>query len=1007
MSGSDKLEKLPLWKRFAKEADDDQRTMVRGLVKHASNLLTLVRDTFPTYTLHNHIHSENVVRLMGELLGDDIEKITALEGAILILSAYYHDIGMVFREEERNDLTGEEDFDKFKKEHSEAIIKISESNDEIPPDVAEWYCRWIHPDRVHFFLNEIDNEEIKWGVVSLKRSLGNICRSHGYDIDGLLDEKTFKTDFLSGGADLRFCAILLRLADIVDFDNTRSPEEIYDYLGLKQRKDKRQEMGDVEWLKHLCTEGFGFTGKRNEPYTLGFIAAPDDPAVEYDVRQFLDTIESELNKCQRMLSKCSDRWQSFSLPYKIDRTDIHSDGYKYGEYRFTLEQNQVLELFTGENLYDNPYVFVRELLQNAIDTARHRQFFEENGGNADYEPKVVVSHWRDQDGYQWIRFDDNGMGMDEDKIIKYLLKVGRSYYASADFQADKLGYKRQDARDFTPISRFGIGLLSCFIAGDRIEINTRPVQGDSATRLSLPSLRGFYILQSEEEGHSSNPMPEQYENESGYRKGPGTSIAVRLDPRKEGERFTLRELLERYVSCSPVPIESDGELVGGEPGVILEKPWLDKIVSAELNDSVVESIEETLEYKFPQPPRIIIVPLNLTKYSPSPDLKGQILMISLEFPDEYPFRETFGTGPVCLYTRQDGIPEIWASKPGPSEPSITVPIQDALHELLTAAEDFVQPLFDMKAKWISHNGIVVPTALPVDDSEDLSFAPRYFALMKYGFNHYLILGVLSLTDFLRPDVSLARDQLRGLSWNTYSTIMLALLRSANSYQQEDIEVEVPKSNRLLLGSRELLLDTILKDPYMGIDGEWALETIIQTDQGKMSLRGIRENLEKGMSFEIKDVILGTHISSYFSSFMDYCGVALVQVGLKLKLIVGPRNKNYKYVVNTPGDPIISNGQKLFLPLFFAPYEDSDLLQVSYYAPLNQNHPFSKWLIEKARTLNRKFPGRLQFIKDRISEDSPLKDSKDEINEILERLRSLDEDIRPPKNIDLKDSDFPE
>ena len=84
----DGLKGLPLWQVFAEKANDKQRQMVCDLVKRASNLLELVRDTFPNYTFHNHIHAENVVRLMGELLGSEVERITALEGAVLILSAY-------------------------------------------------------------------------------------------------------------------------------------------------------------------------------------------------------------------------------------------------------------------------------------------------------------------------------------------------------------------------------------------------------------------------------------------------------------------------------------------------------------------------------------------------------------------------------------------------------------------------------------------------------------------------------------------------------------------------------------------------------------------------------------------------------------------------------------------------------------------------------------------------------------------------------------------------------
>jgi HSP90 family molecular chaperone len=79
----------------------------------------------------------------------------------------------------------------------------------------------------------------------------------------------------------------------------------------------------------------------------------------------------------------------------------------------------------------------------------------------------------DEAGYRWFRIDDYGMGMSETIINNYLLKVGNSYYLSDEFKIRKLEYKEKDNVDFTPISRFGIGILSCFIVGDHIEINTR------------------------------------------------------------------------------------------------------------------------------------------------------------------------------------------------------------------------------------------------------------------------------------------------------------------------------------------------------------------------------------------------------------------------------------------------------------------------------------------------------------------------------------------------------
>ena len=56
-----------------------------------------------------------------------------------------------------------------------------------------------------------------------------------------------------------------------------------------------------------------------------------------------------------------------------------------------------------------------------------------------------------------MRFDDYGTGMDEQIVRDHLLKVGSSYYTSAQYDADKLRASRGASSDFVPISRFGIG----------------------------------------------------------------------------------------------------------------------------------------------------------------------------------------------------------------------------------------------------------------------------------------------------------------------------------------------------------------------------------------------------------------------------------------------------------------------------------------------------------------------------------------------------------------------
>jgi hypothetical protein len=542
---------------------------------------------------------------------------------------------MVYSESERRTLESEPDWRTFLTENSEAEVVLAEAG-EVTVEMAEWYCRWAHADRVYKHLNRIPDDSLRWGRVNIRDALGELCRSHNVDVATVKTMDTLQNDYLEA-ADLKFCAILLRLADILDLDSSRSPGAVYRSLGLSQRTDKRAARSDDEWLKHLNSDGFRFPEQRAAAYRLGFVAGPSHPAVEYDIRVFLDEIEAECQKCMALLPFLAVRWHSFVLPDGISRENIRSNGYRFGEYRFVLDQTQVLSLFTGEKLYKDHHVFVRELLQNAIDTSRYREFAERVRGSANFKAEPIrVSEWRDAEGCLWIRIDDFGMGMDEEIIRGHLLRVGSSYYRSAKFRAEMIRARKDGAPDFVPISQFGIGLLSCFIMADRVEIGTRCMSCDGQVadplRLSVHGLHGFYSLQT---GNiKPSPMPTKDGDESGYRREIGTSIAVRLDPRKEGATFDLRSLLEEQVFASPIPIELDGQPVGNDYASMIEQPWCEPTVVDFLPEAMAELCEFT-GYEFAEPLKVAFIPLDLTSHSPTPEFKGQILAAVIQPTEEW------------------------------------------------------------------------------------------------------------------------------------------------------------------------------------------------------------------------------------------------------------------------------------------------------------------------------------------------------------------------------------
>lgn len=140
--------------------------------------------------------------------------------------------------------------------------------------------------------------------------------------------------------------------------------------------------------------------------------------------------------------------------------EIVPTGYTPLDMKFSVDSTAALQLFTGNRLYSDKRVFLRELIQNAVDACNLKKLFDAN-----YTPHISIEF---DDQIQIIKFRDNGIGMDRQWIEKYFLKIGISFYQSGDMKS-----MNQNRVDFNFISKFGIGFLSSFLVSDKIVIKTR------------------------------------------------------------------------------------------------------------------------------------------------------------------------------------------------------------------------------------------------------------------------------------------------------------------------------------------------------------------------------------------------------------------------------------------------------------------------------------------------------------------------------------------------------
>lgn len=649
------IQSHPLWKLLHEKAQLQNRntassfeTEVEKICQYGINLSKTIRDSFRTYTLHDETHISNIMDHMLMLLGDAQGRLTRDECAMLIMSACCHDIGMSVTQKEKEYLQGCPDcmqiylsnaYEDYVAAYADGISEEANITDEI----LQHYIRANHHKRVWEKLQEYVKGEGNTWLAVLGNSitlydLAEVCRSHGENAEDIRKLQNFSSDL-----DLRLCAILLRLSDILDFDMSRAPYSLYQYINLVQLDETEHETSRGEWKMHQASGGFTISQDEHQMPILLYKADCNNLQTEQAIVAYLNWVDEELEKCWDLVPDMEIRWRDLKLPNKLKRK-ITVNGYLSGEYKLTLDKEQVLDLLIGENLYPDAAIFVRELIQNAIDAVRTRKRLDKNLPK-NWTPQINIRTWVDADGFYWFCIKDNGMGMTEKMIRESFLKVGHSYYQSSQFQIDKL--RSQSDLDYKPISRFGIGFLSCFMGGsqnNQIEMTTRHFQEYHtpypAYRLSIQGSRGYYYLADSINHRITAPaMPN---SSFCFIEEPGTEIAIKTSLFQSGGVRGFQEIIDQYVVYPEIPIHYEAEEIGCSYDYLTEEEFMEALHHAvpkaedgiygpvghiDLDESIFKGIQAYYpELKWEEKPRVDLFCMPLDYFTDSPLIKGAALV---------------------------------------------------------------------------------------------------------------------------------------------------------------------------------------------------------------------------------------------------------------------------------------------------------------------------------------------------------------------------------------------
>jgi len=491
---------------------------------------------YPHYSLHEKSHSVTIISKIEMLLGEKrINLLSPSDTWLLLMSAYLHDIGMsltydlieeTWEDEKFQDhlkYISEKSNDKDLKEAANYLLDIQ--NEIIGADrdkknkrnnfQKKWavktryyvtliianYFRKNHAENSKNIIqnnNKFSLDENDLFNNRISDLLGEIAYSHQLDFEEMMDLLKYKSDGIyNDKIHPRFIAAMLRMGDLLDLDNGRFNNRIEGVFGKLPNSSKNHQLKHAS-ITHLLVS----------PEKIEFAANCSNNETYRELKSWSNWLKNEIKNL-------SINWNNIipgnfeSGPPTIGNFDLlinnRDESEEQADLRFNLSQEKAFDIIEGSGIYDNNLVFIREIIQNAVD-ANKIQLWRDIKKNGIYDgmlnakkirypndiPKEIYDNYYvkiniekyeqgDDNCSLKISVEDRGCGFTKDDLNR-LAGVGDSW--KSNYNNKKL----IESMPFwlKPTAAYGMGLQSAFLVTDEIEIETNPPAG-TAKKLSMVS----------------------------------------------------------------------------------------------------------------------------------------------------------------------------------------------------------------------------------------------------------------------------------------------------------------------------------------------------------------------------------------------------------------------------------------------------------------------------------------------------------------------------------------
>lgn len=183
-------------------------------------------------------------------------------------------------------------------------------------------------------------------------------------------------------------------------------------------------------------------------------------------------------------------------------------------------------------LYSDKDIFLREIVANGVDAITKYKKLVEMGEvkPADDSAEEYRIDVRTDEAAKTLTIEDNGIGMTEEEVEKYITQI--AFSGAEDFLQ-----KYEKASGDGIIGHFGLGFYSAYMVASDVEIFTKSYKGTPAVHWESDGNATYKIGEAEERGR-------------------GTKIVLHIaDEEKEFlNEYTIRSLLRKYCSFMPYPV---------------------------------------------------------------------------------------------------------------------------------------------------------------------------------------------------------------------------------------------------------------------------------------------------------------------------------------------------------------------------------------------------------------------------------------------------------------------